>query len=360
MEDDKTGDGANPVLVAEINDVRPFARLLRGIGLKNMATVTVSKAGFEVTVEEVKTLCAIAWIPNTLFQTFEFNEPEADGQGHAQPACFEVSLDALLQCLNIFGNATSGPVVSTFSVGTKRGWAGEGGPRAEGEEGGGAGAGETRGGGGNASKKGRTGMRMSWQGPGHRLSVMLQDDPKGPLTTCEFNLYEPEELMNQDFNQDDCVLYLIMKSEWFRDALADLPPTSQRITLTATPRDRPRPDDELGATMNSNDRRSQRADVGSFAIKAIGDFGSTELDYPNDREVMDKFDCPEEVSFSYHSSHFALLTRALQSSIKICLQIENSGFLCVQIMMPVSEGVAMGGHSGILEFKMHALADDES
>ena len=93
------------------------------------------------------------------------------------------------------------------------------------------------------------------------------------------------------------------------------------------------------------------------------------LDYPDDKEVMDRFDCEDEVSFryvphhsrcsnnrlkqcSYHSSHFALLSRALSQSIKICLQIESSGFLCVQIMMPVSENVPLGGHSGILEFKV--------
>lgn len=47
--------------------------------------------------------------------------------------------------------------------------------------------------------------------------------------------------------------------------------------------------------------------------------------------------------------------------------------MCIQIMMPVSEGVDMGGHSGILEFKvsradihedqltaqMNALEDDQ-
>jgi len=67
---------------------------------------------------------------------------------------------------------------------------------------------------------------------------------------------------------------------------------------------------------------------------------------------MDRFDCEETVSFSYHSAHFALLSRALNQSIKICLQVEHSGFLCIQIMMPVGEGVPMGQHSGILEFKV--------
>ncbi|KAK1925153.1 Rad1/Rec1/Rad17 [Papiliotrema laurentii] len=294
---------SQPVLIAETTDVRPFARLLRGVGLKHNAVMTISEAGFEVTVEEIKTLCAIAWIPTNLFSSFTFNKP-ADEE---PPACFEISLDGLLQCLNIFGNATT------------------------------AGA-----------------------GPPAMAVKRRHDDAKGPTTSCQLRVLEPEELMNQEFNQADCVLYLIMKSEWFRDALADLPPTSSRITLTATPRHQPAPPDVAQATASSNARRTHRADVGNFSIKAIGDFGSVELDYPNDKEVMDRFDCESVVSFSYHSSHFALLSRALAQSIKICLQVESTGFLCVQIMMPVGENVPLGHHSGILEFKMHALEEDDN
>jgi cell cycle checkpoint protein len=55
---------------------------------------------------------------------------------------------------------------------------------------------------------------------------------------------------------------------------------------------------------------------------------------------------------SYHSSHFALLSRALHQSIKIALMVESSGFLCVQIMMPVGDKVGLGEHQGILEFKV--------
>ena len=60
---------------------------------------------------------------------------------------------------------------------------------------------------------------------------------------------------------------------------------------------------------------------------------------------------------SYHSSHINLLSRALNQSIKICIQIESSGFLCVQVMMPVTEGLPVGAHSGILEFKVSINSD---
>lgn len=35
--------------------------------------------------------------------------------------------------------------------------------------------------------------------------------------------------------------------------------------------------------------------------------------------------------------------------------IETDGFLCIQIMMPVQEGIPMGSHSGILEFKVSCV-----
>ena len=56
---------------------------------------------------------------------------------------------------------------------TKRRWAGDSDrdPSGDGDDTG-ANTGWT-GAGGAGKKSGRTGMRMSWQGPGHRLSVML-------------------------------------------------------------------------------------------------------------------------------------------------------------------------------------------
>lgn len=56
----------------------------------------------------------------------------------------------------------------------------------------------------------------------------------------------------------------------------------------------------------------------------------------------------------YHSHHFALLTRALQQSVKLALMIEESGYLCVQIMMPIGQGTSTGQHSGIIEFKVRS------
>lgn len=111
--------------------------------------MTVSEAGFEVTVEEVKSLCATAWIPTNVFGVFTWS---------GEPACFEISLDAMLQCLNIFGNAGAGGGALPAAGRKKQRWAGEG---DEDET-------EWR------TAKGRsTGMRMTWAGPGYPLSMIL-------------------------------------------------------------------------------------------------------------------------------------------------------------------------------------------
>ena len=109
---------------------------------------------------------AIAWIPVNLFQTFEFHELPS-----GEPACFEISLDALLQCLNIFGNAGPSSAVGGGNIMPaggrgKRRWAGEDGN----DTGGGEEAGDWRPRGG---KDKRTGMRMTWSGLGHPLSMLL-------------------------------------------------------------------------------------------------------------------------------------------------------------------------------------------
>lgn len=147
--------------------------------------MSISEAGFAVTVEEVKTLCgeyytliraplslrsycplhfvlayslrflAIAWIPTNLFSEFTFNEPTDT------PACFELSLDGLLQCLNIFGNASTGAASGPVIRNRPR-WAGDGNEDDA-----------QSGQGGNKRGAGRTNMRMIWQGTGWPLSILL-------------------------------------------------------------------------------------------------------------------------------------------------------------------------------------------
>ncbi|OXC65828.1 hypothetical protein AYX13_05204 [Cryptococcus neoformans] len=352
-----------PVFVAEMEDVRPFAKLLRGIGLKHNAILDATENLVTVTVEDARTLCAAAYIPSHIFSSWTFRRTDS-------PATFEFSLDSLLQCLNIFGNAGSSGRENISNLRSKRRWAGEAeNPTGEGS---GSGGGADEGRRWAKEKKGMTGMRMEWMGPGYELNLLLRDESKGPTTTCALRTLDPEEILNPIFDQNERALYVIMRSDWLRDALLDLPPSSSRITLSAIPpHDRGRgrshggggdndsPEPEVNADVTTSTIRTGRRidEMGQFSIQAEGDFGSVELDYPNDKEVMQRFICVDEgISFSYHSAHFAHLSRALQNSIKVCLEIQSDGFLSAQIMM--AEGEELGEHGGLLHYKMQALEDE--
>lgn len=304
---------------------------------------------------------AAAYIPSHIFSSWTFRRTDF-------PATFEFSLDSLLQCLNIFGNAGSSGKENISNLRSKRRWAGEAeNPTGEGS-GSGGGADEDRR--WAKERKGMTGMRMEWMGPGYELNLLLsvrflpsfrtvctllligvvsvlvcvpclyfgdigETNPKVPrrhalyvpstrkkfstqyLTKMSGMFISPLPLLNFISKliampgQPNSALYVIMRSDWLRDALLDLPPSSSRITLSAIP---PRahgrghdgdggndsPEREMNADVTTSTIRTGRRidEIGQFSIQAEGDFGSVELDYPNDKEVMQRFICVDEgISF---------------------------------------------------------------
>lgn len=103
---------------------------------------------------------AVAYIPSHIFSSWTFRRTDC-------PATFEFSLDSLLQCLNIFGNAGSSGRENISNLRSKRRWAGE----AENAAGEGGGGDEERR--WAKERKGMTGMRMEWMGPGYELNLLL-------------------------------------------------------------------------------------------------------------------------------------------------------------------------------------------
>lgn len=111
-------------------------------------------------------LPATAFIPAKLFREFCFDSPGLENPQH-EMATFEVSIDAMLQCLNIFGSAGSAGAPSvTTSLRMKRG-------RMAGELEEGALGFDDEGPRRGSGKERRTGMRMTWAGEGEPLCMIL-------------------------------------------------------------------------------------------------------------------------------------------------------------------------------------------
>ncbi|KAI0792803.1 Rad1-domain-containing protein [Abortiporus biennis] len=332
-----------PMLRATARDLRYFASLMRGINFSNRALIELDSSGFVVTVEEARSFIGRAYVFSTVFDAYSFippqidPNPESDDDEDPEEAeyqrnrekSFEFQLTTLIDCLNVFGNATSFPTGGPTKRRVK-GWKnledeqddddGEDGVERKLDKF----LASTKG------AKGVAGMRIGYIGPGHPLSLMIAEDATGPTATCEITTYEPEIVPQFDFDDNDSdITKFILKSSWLHDALSELHPSCEKITFVANPA--PSTD-----TSNRNGRGSKvRSDtVPRLQLKADGTFGSTEMDYPNDREVLEYCQCDRRISFTYKASQIQHTIKALQSSTKTSLRINSEGVLAMQLMMP--------------------------
>ncbi|KAG9318174.1 Rad1/Rec1/Rad17 [Chiua virens] len=369
----------NPVLTASVRDVRFFASLLKGINFSNRASVTLSAdtgMGMIIAVEEAHCVLATSYIYRDHFDEWSYTpdrfHPAISQRTQQAPdhdpgsTTFEIPLTTLIECLGIFGTAN----MSTHSSGPKpKKWRRE-------EDASDDDRGNTKGKGrdvqsndpqqGNSARglehffgagnEKRTSMRLLYAGPGYPLTLLLAEDSSGPTTTCEITTFDPEPNIELPFDGDQTVLKIIFKSSlWLRDALSELDPSCDKITFISNP---------AAEVAKSTGQRREGAGgtVGTlkplFRIKASGDFGSTEMDYPNDREVLESFECSRPVSVSYRFAHIAHTIRALQSSTKTSLRIEAEGLLSLQFLVPVPKARGGGTSDSFIEFRCMALDDE--
>ncbi|KAF8556927.1 Rad1-domain-containing protein [Imleria badia] len=331
--------------------------------------------GMVVTVEEAHCLLATSYIYRDHFDEWTYS-PDRSRPENSQPAqqtperdpdstTFEIPLTTLIECLGIFGTAN----MTSHSSGPKpKKWRKEGDASDEdrGDAKGKGRAGPSNNpqqptaahglehffGGGNEK---RTSMRLSYVGPGYPLTLLLAEDSSGPTTTCEITTFDPEPNIELPFDGDQTVLKIIFKSSsWLRDALSELDPSCEKITFISNP--------AADVARSAGHGKGSTGGTGTskplFRIKASGDFGSTEMDYPNDREVLETLECSRPVSVSYRFAHISHTIRALQSSTKTSLRIETEGLLSLQFLVPVPKAKGGGSSDSFIEFRCMALDDD--
>jgi len=63
-----------------------------------------------------------------------------------------------------------------------------------------------------------------------------------------------------------------------------------------------------------------------------------QMDYPNDRDVLETFDCIEPIQFSYSFKPLNRVVRSLSTSVKSSLRIDSSGLLSIQFQLPELKG----------------------
>ncbi|KAG6813344.1 hypothetical protein H0H92_011892 [Tricholoma furcatifolium] len=327
-----------PVLRASVHDVRYFATLLRAVNFVNRATFTVTERGLTIAAEEARTLLGTAFIFSDIFDEYSY-QSNALESGQSQDSDevnvgFEIPLNTLIECLNIFGTAGAPP---TNTATKYKKWKRSADDSNDEDEGGRDKRGKTPARGLDAYFSGgserRTGMRMTYAGPGSPLILLLAEDATGPTTTCEITTFEFEPHLELPFDASRIVLKVILKSSWLRDALSELDPSFDKLTFIGSA-----PPEEGGSTSH----QKQRVPVNQkpmFRLQAGGTFGSVEMDYPNDREVLETFECRQNIRVRHIRAH------------------NEDGLLSLQFLMPSPKGGA-GASNAFIEFRCLALDDE--
>ncbi|GAA6005884.1 hypothetical protein JCM11491_004049 [Sporobolomyces phaffii] len=380
-------------------DVRPLASLLKSLSFKSQATLKIDDIGIRVVVEEGRSIQAHAFMAKTCFSTYSFtlsrsspspyyaatppadvrdveseseqtpppprtpSPPASDADGEEDddvgggedgtrrrrrrrgqvPHCeMTISLSTMLECLNIFGNAG---VVSTNPFkrdhegdnledgGRKRGRRDEG-DEDEGRDGRRGKRGRESG--GLAAEEKQTSLRLSYKGIGEPLVMLLEES--GIVTRCELTTYEPDGLLDLNFKPEERVQRLIMMSEWLRDALLELPPTSDKLSISFSPP----PIEEFYDDEGPLEAEDDRAPL--FRLEATGANGSTEMDYSDDKDMLLLFECDAPMRNSYKFSHIQLTKHALANSIKTSIRTDDYGLISFQFMIPLNaKGRLLGG-----------------
>ncbi|KAF8638844.1 hypothetical protein AX17_001902 [Amanita inopinata Kibby_2008] len=352
-----------PILAASVYDVRYFTALLKGVNFANRATVTITKIGLTVTVEEARTLLGTTFIFANLFDEYTYRQAAFDEStdelqnAGSENVAFEIPLTTLIECLGIFGSAG----MSSSSGGSHRKWKAvdeesELGDRDEDnnipKEQKRVGSWPRRGiesyFGSGPEKK--TSMRLLYAGAGSPLTLLLAEDATGPTTTCEITTFEPEPILDLEFDNSKLLLKIILKSSWLRDALTEIDPSCERITLISNPSDETAP-------LRVEPKKRIITEKSILRIQAEGAFGSIQMDYPNDKDVLETFECMGSLEFSYRFNYIARTLRALQSSTKTSLRIDEDGLLSLQFLMPSSR-MREDDSPGFIEFKCLALDEE--
>ncbi|KAF5379886.1 hypothetical protein D9757_007177 [Collybiopsis confluens] len=360
-----------PILRASVHDVRYFSALLRGVNFANRAIITATEKGLVVVVEESRTLLGTAYIFSDVFDEFAFHPENPEGQQPSRQAgeeetlydsAFEIPLNTLLDLLNIFGTASGASSSKSGRFKPLKSHDDESDEQESNAEGDGEGL--QQGGKNKKSKAGgvfsdrKTGMRLTYMGPGYPLTLIVTEDASSPIMTCEIATFDAEPHLELPFDVDQMVLKIILKSSWLRDALSELDPSCDKLTFIGNPSENA----ETGAQTARQRQRARMQAKPNLRIEATGTFGTTEMDYPNDRDVLESFECVKPVSFSYRFSHIVRTMRALQTSVKTSLRIDDEGLLSLQFLMPspMSRLNPAGGPSNFIEFRCLALEDEQN
>ncbi|KIW84930.1 hypothetical protein Z517_00318 [Fonsecaea pedrosoi CBS 271.37] len=197
-----------PIFTAISTSARQLYLLLRCIAFSQRAEVEITQQGIKFSVEEARVVQGLTFLDKALFSSYNLRLNDED---HALPP-FAVSVDALLETLQIFGIAETTSSARNPYGGLSSSY-------------------------GNAFNTPALALggtcRISYQEAGAPLTVTIQEG--SVTTTCEMNTYRVYDQYGDDggipLDRNSLCLKAIMRSAWLNDAIGELSGTNPTVLV---------------------------------------------------------------------------------------------------------------------------------
>ncbi|XP_035777902.1 cell cycle checkpoint protein RAD1-like [Anopheles albimanus] len=254
---------------AVVNNLATFHNVIKAISFVENAMCQLSKEGLQVTVEDAKSIQAVALIKRTCFSEYSLvaNAPAtgtAPTEGSAEPfASFGLNLKVFTDCLSMF---TTSELDSSLKLMRK-------GPRAP------------------------------------LIAILEQHGEDSLITECSIRTMEPFDCMDLEFtDEQQIVSKFAAKGTDFFQLLGEMDSNCAEIEVSITP------------------TQLKFETFGELHMNA-----SVELS--NDSDILISFSCSEASTYRYKFQHFKLIMRTLALASQVVVSTNGEGLLGLQVII---------------------------
>jgi cell cycle checkpoint protein len=162
--------------------------------------------------------------------------------------------------------------------------------------------------------------------------ILTSLEENGVTTCCELSTFDFQEQndLERTFIESQVITKVILKSEWLKTAFKEIDNTCDNI------------------------RFSFSKEQPFFEIIAKGLAGESRIQYSDDSNVIETFQCEEEMTVVYNFKMIQSSFKALGISTKTSVRINNEGMICLQFLVPISHN-----HSTFVDIYVEPLENQE-
>ncbi|XP_042906041.1 cell cycle checkpoint protein RAD1 [Parasteatoda tepidariorum] len=152
-------------------------------------------------------------------------------------------------------------------------------------------------------------VKICYSGYGSPLVLLIEEN--GVVTDCKLQTLEPEDILDFEFTPSKVVNKIIMQSEILKEAWSDLDMNSEVLEILMSPSEP------------------------YFQLTTKGSLATIHINISKDSDMIESFECTDEVKNRYQIFLIKPSLRALVQSSKVSIRIDDRGFLCMQYMIKV-------------------------